>query len=71
MNIFENKADNETVQEIIESNNRKIERCKSCGQHYEKINEIREICHRCTRYFNLLIAHVKKYGTKICDDYIY
>lgn len=71
MKIFENKADKETLKSIIQKQDRKIERCNSCGKHYEKINEVREICHRCTRNFNLLVNYVKKYGTKIIDCYIY
>lgn len=67
--IYSNIGKKEAIYYFITAIKRKIEICKSCGKHYEKINEVREICHRCTRWFTLLINEVKKHGTKICDYY--
>ncbi len=69
MNLFKNKADKKGFKSFFEAKGRTIEICTSCRKHYEKINEVRDICHRCTRMFNKLINHVKKHGTDICDYY--
>ena len=50
------------------ANSVRFDKCNHCEKYYE-VNGVTKICNRCRNNFKLLIAYVKKHGTKIIDYY--